>query len=60
LTSSRFLSILIMISDYLEVVTYIIASIGIVTKGFQRTSSFHVYFLTCIHRDNSPYVVIIP
>jgi hypothetical protein len=32
-----------MISVYLAIVTYIIASTRIVTKDCQRTSSFHVY-----------------
>jgi hypothetical protein len=49
-----------MISAYLAVVTCIIVSTGIVTKDCQRTSSFHVYCLTCSHRDSNPYLVILP
>jgi hypothetical protein len=40
---------LIMISSYVEVVTYIIDSLGI----FQRTSS------SCCHHNRNPYLVII-
>jgi hypothetical protein len=53
-------SSLILISAYLEVATYIITSTRIVTKDCQCTSSFHVYCLTCSHRDSNPYLVIIP
>jgi hypothetical protein len=49
-----------MILAYLAVVTYVIASTGIVTKDCQCTSSFHVYCLSCGHRDSSPYLVILP
>jgi hypothetical protein len=49
-----------MISADLAVVTYIIASTGIVTKDSQHTSYFHVYCLTCSHCDSNPYLVILP
>jgi hypothetical protein len=49
-----------MISTYLEIVTYIIVSKGIVTKDCQHASCFHVYCLTCSHRDSNPYPFILP
>jgi hypothetical protein len=49
-----------MILDYLEVVTYIIASMGIVTKDCQCTSSFQIRYLNSNHCNSNPYFVILP
>jgi hypothetical protein len=51
---------LILILAYLAVVTYIIVSTRIVTKYCQHTSCFHVYCLTCSHRNSNPYPFILP